>query len=105
MKKLFPLLFALLIFSCAEKKTPYETYIDYGYEKGNNLNDYEGAIADYTKAIEFEPKNPLAFLHRGTAFMQLNKNNDACSDFNKYIELGGDPKDVKGFKMIVGCPQ
>jgi len=53
--------------------------LDY-YSKGNCkklLNDYNGAISDFTKAIQYNPN--FAVL--------LNDNEGALSDYDKAIEL------------------
>ena len=39
-------------------------YFNRAYEKGKN-GDYYGAISDYTKAIDINPKNSKAFYNRG----------------------------------------
>jgi Trypsin-like peptidase domain/TPR repeat len=64
-------------------------------EKSDNGN-FQGAIADYNRAIALDATYSLAYLHRGVARMQL-KNKDggydsdgALNDFNRSIAL--DPK-------------
>jgi len=43
-----------------------EEYYDSGVEKANS-GDYEGAIKDYDKAIEINPKHAEAYYNRGLA--------------------------------------
>jgi len=50
--------------------------------------DYKGAITDYTKAIECNPKNAMAYIGRGTAKIELKDNEGGCLDFSKAGELG-----------------
>ncbi len=50
-------------------------------------NDYMGAISDYSKAIEIDPKNEEAFYYRGYARNELNDYEGALQDFDKVIEL------------------
>jgi Flp pilus assembly protein TadD len=52
------------------------------------LEDYRGAIADFTKAIEFQAENPQNYSKRGSCQLLLNKKEDACLDFSKAGELG-----------------
>jgi tetratricopeptide (TPR) repeat protein len=48
------------------------------------------AIADYTKAIELDPRNPAFYNSRGRAYQQLGDMSGATADFDKAIET--DPK-------------
>ena len=52
-----------------------------------NLKDYNGAIADYTKAIELNPNYALAYYNRGISKKDLEDNYGAIADYNKAIEL------------------
>jgi Flp pilus assembly protein TadD len=53
-----------------------------------NIGDLVGAIDDFTKVIELDPKNSQAYYYRGLAFFDLNKMNEAELDFIKASELG-----------------
>lgn len=54
--------------------------------------DWDGAIADYTKALQVDPKNDAAY--RDRAFAHLNKENFAAAiaDYDQALEL--DAKDI-----------
>ena len=59
-------------------------------ESGNiklNSQDYQGAISDYTKAIEINPGFAEAYCNRGSAKSELKDYSGAISDYNKAIEL------------------
>jgi tetratricopeptide (TPR) repeat protein len=63
--------------------------LDY-YSKGNCkklLNDYNGAISDFTKAIQYNPNFAEAYYRRGNTRVLLNDNEGALSDYDKAIEL------------------
>ena len=49
--------------------------------------DHYGAIADYTKAIEINPKKDSAYFNRGNAKTALKDYFGAISDYTKAIEL------------------
>ena len=49
--------------------------------------DYEGAIAEYTLAIQFHANMPIAFCCRGDAYYKLGKEPQAMADYNRSIEL------------------
>ena len=51
-------------------------------------NDYKGAIADYTKAIEFKSSLPIAYGGRGTAENLAGDKESGCADLLKAKELG-----------------
>ena len=53
------------------------------YESG----DYEGAIADFNKAIELNPEFALTYNKRGIVKCELEDYEGAISDFNQAIEL------------------
>ena len=52
------------------------------------LQDYYGAITDYTKAIGLDPEDSYAYYFRGLAKDVLGYSNGACSDWEKSAELG-----------------
>jgi tetratricopeptide (TPR) repeat protein len=52
------------------------------------LEDYRGAIADLSKAIEINPNYIGAYYGRGGAKYFLGDKNGACLDWSKAGELG-----------------
>ena len=70
---------------------------------------YDAAVAEFTKAIEANPKDPRGYINRGTAYRQGGRAAEAASDiegavprytsavgdFSKVIELT--PKDAAGY--------
>jgi tetratricopeptide (TPR) repeat protein len=63
-----------------------EEYYNRGDAK-NSLQDYKGAIADFTKAIELELKGASAYYGRGVAKIGLQDYKGAIADNTKAIEL------------------
>jgi len=61
-------------------------YSDCGDARFDN-GDYNGAISDYTKAIELNPKFANAFYNRGCVKRKIGDYNGAISDYTKAIEL------------------
>jgi tetratricopeptide (TPR) repeat protein len=61
-------------------------YFDRAYEKAQR-KDFDGAKADYTKAIELGVSYSAVYHNRGMANSELKRYNDALIDFNKAIEL------------------
>jgi tetratricopeptide (TPR) repeat protein len=51
------------------------------------LEDFKGAIADYDKTIEIDPKLALAYYNRGLAKYFLKDFKGAIADFDKAIEI------------------
>ena len=72
-----------------ETPTNLQTAEEYFYSAYNkaNLNDYNGAIADYTKAIELDPNNSNAYINRGIVKNDLKDYYGAIFDYTKAIEL------------------
>ena len=61
----------------------------------SDLGDHYGAIAEYSKSIEFYPNSPFAYFNRGVSKYNLNQKNSACLDWSKAVELGyGDAYDL-----------
>ena len=85
MKKiLFLLMFPIICFG--------QTASDF-LESGNakyDLKDYNGAISDYTKAIELDPDYADAYNNRGLSKFKLEDYKGAIADYTKVIELKPD---------------
>ena len=52
------------------------------------FEDYRGAISDFTKAIELNPKYATAYYNRGISKLTLQDINGGCLDLSKAGELG-----------------
>ena len=64
-----------------------EAYYNSGLAK-SQLKDYQGAIVDYTKAIELMPEFAKAYYIRGATCLLIGQKTNAQSDFTRAIELG-----------------
>jgi Flp pilus assembly protein TadD len=53
-----------------------------------NLKDYQGAILDFTKAIQLDSKDSGSYYNRGVAKSMLKQKASACLDYSKAGELG-----------------
>jgi tetratricopeptide (TPR) repeat protein len=74
--------------SSGEKFALSSSYFIRGLAK-HNLNDLQGAIDDYTKCINLNPKDSEAYNLRGYAFFNINgKQKEACADWKKSLSLG-----------------
>ena len=62
-------------------------YYNRGVSK-DKLKDYNGAISDYTKAIELEPNDASAHYNRGISKYYTNDLKGACEDARKSGSLG-----------------
>ena len=67
------------------------------YEKDKE-GDYYGAISDYNKVIEINPKNSQAYYNRGKAKSDIKDYKGAVSDFNKAIEINPNKPDYYTFR-------
>jgi tetratricopeptide (TPR) repeat protein len=66
--------------------TASKAAFDSGFAK-YNLEDYKGAIVDFTKAIELAPTNDKAYFMRGATKSSLENHNGAIEDYDKAIKL------------------
>lgn len=97
--KTFYSIFIILLLSLALSgygQTAQE-YFDRGLSKSNN-KDYSGAITDYNKAIQINPKHAKAYLNRGILkFMLQEDYTGGKADINKSIEI--DPNNSLAYYM------
>ncbi len=54
------------------------------------LEDYTGAITDFTKAIEINPENADIYYNRGLAYYKNSNRKNAIQDYTKAINLKSD---------------
>jgi len=81
---------AILLLNKAIEKDPNNIYalINRGVDK-SILEDYNGAIDDYSKVIEINPDNILAYLNRGKNKKRIKNYQGAIEDFDKAIFTKG----------------
>ena len=72
-----------------------EEYFKSGLYKAY-AKDYYGAIADYTKAIELDPNDAIAYNNRGLSKDNLKDYYGAIADYTKAIEL--DPNAANAYR-------
>ena len=84
------ILFTLALLICFNSfgQTAAEYHLD-GMKKVLN-EDFYGAIADYTKAIEIDPNYDLAYAFRGVSKYYLEDYYGAIADYTKAIEIDPD---------------
>ena len=80
------LTFFIFISSCSYTKEE-NSYVNRGNAK-YDLQDFRGAIQDYSKAIELDPSYAKAYYNRGDTKYFLNDIDGACLDWSKAGELG-----------------
>jgi tetratricopeptide (TPR) repeat protein len=67
------------------------------------MKDFDGAIADYTRAIGIDPQNAAAFNNRGNAYDAQGELDKARGDFDRAIELNANMLDAymnRGLTLI-----
>ncbi|MEM8642887.1 MAG: tetratricopeptide repeat protein [Cyanobacteria bacterium P01_G01_bin.54] len=52
-----------------------------------NMEDYPGAIADFSEVIRLDPENAEAYVYRGTSRFWLRQYAGALTDFDRALEL------------------
>lgn len=72
-----------------DKESAPQTAADFANRGSDKLQngDYDGAIADSSRAIELDSKMPEAYYNRGTAKLQKADYDGAIADYSKAIEL------------------
>jgi tetratricopeptide (TPR) repeat protein len=64
-----------------------DAYINIGITR-IELNDYEGAISDLSRAVGLGSKTGEAYYYRGNAYSKLNKQSEAKKDWAEASKLG-----------------
>ena len=80
------------IWDNAIAKTPVPTapiYLGRG-EQYLSMDKVTEAIADFTKSIDLDPKEPRGFYNRGNAYLDIRNYDAAIKDFTKAISLNPD---------------
>jgi tetratricopeptide (TPR) repeat protein/predicted Ser/Thr protein kinase len=67
----------------------------------HQTGDLKGAVADYTRIIELDPKYESAYEHRGFTRHVLEDHKGALSDYNKLIELRPNDSSAYGNRAVV----
>ena len=63
-----------------------EEYFERGISKAD-LQDYQGAIADFSKVIELDPNNNVTYYNRGLSKYNLQDYQGAIADYSKAFQL------------------
>jgi tetratricopeptide (TPR) repeat protein len=75
-------------------KIKAKSYHSQGFQKVMQ-GDFEGAIEQYTKAIQSEPGMLEAYLHRGNAYLDSGDDEHALADYNFVIDRS--PQDAEAY--------
>lgn len=76
-----------LLDSALKKQPDYSTgYYERGWAKMNN-GDRQGAIEDFSIAVQIDPNNVGSYMARGDMYCKIGKNDLAKADYQKVIEL------------------
>ena len=78
--------FVIALMGCTGGNALAITSFNQGVEN-SNLHQNDKTIADYTKAIELDPKSAEAYYTRGNAYADLNQYDKAITDYTKATEL------------------
>ena len=68
-------------------QTNAEAY-DYRAHTKVKLDDYVGAIDDYTKSLELFPNDPIIYSERASTYVLINQISEACADISLALNLG-----------------
>ena len=83
---------AIAYFDTAVSHAPScpDIYIERARFREKKLGDYQGALADYSQAIEINPHNPFFYYWRSEIYRQLGNHAQAIEDYNAGISLAPD---------------
>jgi tetratricopeptide (TPR) repeat protein len=78
---------SLSLFEDVVKKYPGNYLAYYLRGSARQEKDIEGAVSDYTKSIELNPRNPKPFNNRGNVFSATSRYKEALADYNAALAL------------------
>ena len=87
------ILLIMLFSACTNKKEESQKLVKAGIIKLYHSNYYE-ALDDFTRATEYNPKNPEAWYSIGNVHMNLNNYEKAIENYTKAIEIKEDYADA-----------
>jgi Tfp pilus assembly protein PilF len=67
--------------------------------------EYDKAVAEFTKAIKAQPRDPENYANRALAYKLARKPEEAVSDFAKVIELRSNDADAYANKGLLEVEQ
>ena len=73
-----------LILGCSN---PVATIYFNSGEAKYDQEDYQGALADYTKSIEINPNDAFAYVRRGEIYQTLKDYQSAIAEYDKALEI------------------
>jgi len=85
------MVFTLLLSPALVRAQSPQTGSDY-VNRGNirfEAGDFDGAIADYTEAIELNAADSVAYYNRGIARGRQGDHSRAIEDYTRAIQIGG----------------
>ena len=88
-KRLFPDLEGFARQHAHDKSFPVPDYMTLGHQ-AYQIQEYEEAILNYSKAIRWKPDDANVFFWRGHAKVSIRQYKETIDDFNEVIRIGGD---------------
>jgi tetratricopeptide (TPR) repeat protein len=82
----------------AEAKNEYDGMAKRYFSRGDayyNKGNYDQAIEDYTKAINFNPDSAIEYCYRGDAYKNKGNYDQAIADYTKAISF--DPNNMEAY--------
>jgi tetratricopeptide (TPR) repeat protein len=94
---------ALAKYNCAIALNPHASdYDNRGLLKAINLQDIEGGLADFDRAIQLEPDNTSAYVNRGILKNELlNDCSGGIADMQQAASLYRQQGNTKDCQMII----
>jgi tetratricopeptide (TPR) repeat protein len=80
---------SIALFNSAIRTRPNDAYLysERANLRRKNLEDKDGALEDYTQAINLHPDNPLFYLWRSQLYYEIGDKLKAMTDYNTAIRL------------------
>ncbi len=100
MKKVALFILPMFLFLNSSGQTTADEYFKQGLEK-DSLEDYSGAILNYTKAIEINPTGIKLYVKRAISKGKIEDLQGAIDDYSKAIEL--DQTNAELYYKRAGC--
>jgi Tfp pilus assembly protein PilF len=84
---------------------PKEVAIAYFFRGADRMNakDFKAAVAEFERALKFNPEYASAYLYTAFAYQSMNDKDNACKYYKLTLKYEPGNADAKKYMKLIGC--